>query len=249
MSGLSKYHILVLACLLFGACKEEKKPEPDFSPPSAPGIKITTIRGTQATLQSVYFSTIQDSGFIGKITYIQGWGKALVKSTNGATLKPPLVATEGIKLTQKLGVFSNSPAGTQGIDFGNDVIWEVTQTNLNPQINEVLPYKVPEIGDLNVKDTLGLDQPLNLIIDSSNPFTNLGSVDSIFYSIRGRNGSISKKMGTLDSALFSIEELTSLGIGGAYIQAEAYRYEIKNYNGYKVAFINKGVLNKLVWLF
>lgn len=247
-------HTRLIACIisliLLWSCKKDEGDTPPTLPdPNAPGIKLTTIKGTNSTLQATYFSTIVDSGFIGKITYIQGWAHAYFRSSNGATLKPAMVSAEGTRLTEKLGKYASSPGNTQGIDYGSAVIWQVQQTPLSPAINETLPYKVPEIGDVNLKDSLKATTPCKLIIDNTNPFTNLGSLDSISYLIRGKRGSLLKKMNTLDTAVFTVDELRQLGTGKAYIQAEAYRYEIKNYNGYKVAYINKGVLNKVVWIY
>ena len=100
-----------------------------------------------------------------------------------------------------------------------------------------------------MKDSLSSQVAFNMIIDLNNPFTNLGQLDSISYLIRGKSGSLIKKMGTLDSAGFSVEELKSLGKGKAYIQVEVYRFEIKTYSGFKVAYVNKGVLNKPIWVY
>ena len=250
MPNLNKIIILICGLLAVAACREpDDGPPPPVVDPAAPSIKLTTIAGTNSTLQATYFSTIVDSGFIGKITYIQGWGHAYFKSSNGAIIKPQWVATEGTQLNEKLGKYSSSPGNTQGIDFGSSVIWDVSETVLNPAIKEVLPYKVPEIGDVNVKDSLSSQVAFNMIIDLNNPFTNLGQLDSISYLIRGKSGSLIKKMGTLDSAGFSVEELKSLGKGKAYIQVEVYRFEIKTYSGFKVAYVNKGVLNKPIWVY
>ncbi len=241
---------VVLLVIALSGCKEpDDGPEPTIADVAAPSIKLTTIAGTNSTLQATYFSTIVDSGFIGKITYIQGWGHAHFKSSNGAIIKPQWVATEGTQLNQKLGKYSSSPGNTQGIDFGSSVIWDVSETVLNPAIKEVLPYKVPEIGDVNVKDSLKSSAPFDMMIDLNNPFTNLGQLDSISYLIRGKETSLIKKMNVLAPAAFTVAELKSLGKGKAYIQVEVYRYEIKTYSGFKVAFINKGVLNKPIWVY
>ncbi len=242
--------LLLLLIALFTGCKKpDGDPGPSLPDPSAPSIKLTTIGGTNSTLQATYLSTIVDSGFIGRITYIQGLGHAYLKSSNGAVIKPDWVATEGVQLREKQGKYSSSPGATQGIDFGSSVIWQVSKTILNPEINEVLPYKVPEIGDVNVKDSLRSSSTFKMIIDLDNPFTSLGKLDSISYLIRGKENSLIKKTDKLDSVDFSVAELKSLGKGKAYIQVEAYRFEIKTYSGFKVAFINKGVLNKPVWIY
>ncbi len=232
------------------ACrKPDDGPEPVIPDPTAPPISLTTIPGTNSTLQATYLSTIADSGFIGKITYIQGWGHAQFKSSNGAVIKPAWVATEGTQLIERFGKYVSSPGNTQGIDFGSSIIWDVSETNLSPEIKEVLAYKVPEIGDVNVKDSLNSFFPFEMEIDLANPFTNLGPVDSVFYLIRGKQNSLLKKLGQVDAVMLSPAELQSLGKGKAYIQIEVYRYEIKTYSGFRVAYVNKGVLNKPIWVY
>lgn len=243
-------YCLLCAMLVLKSCKDDEKPKAPIAEVPAPGIRFSKVPGVNANMQACYYSELVDSGFIGYITYIKGWAHAQLKTTNGATLVPDTVETEGVALRASKGLFQFNPGDTHGIDYGSAVIWEVSKTLHNPYILENINSKVPEIGDLDVNDTLFLSESLNLSIDLNNPVTSLGSqTDSTVFFIKSNAGTILKRLPGNATVEISPTELMMLGTGEAYIQAESFRVIIKNYNGYKVAFINKGVFNKKVWFF
>lgn len=246
---ISILYITLFTVLAFSSCKEDEKPAPEPPPVQAPSIHLSKIPGVQSTMQATYYSQRVDSGFIGFITYIQGWATSYYKSTNGATLIPQKVESEGVSLKANKGIFSYNPGNTQGIDYGSAVIWEVSATLHNPYILEEIQQKVPEIGDLNVMDSIPLHENLEVAIDMDNPFTALGSIDSVNYLIKSNYGRVIKREGGNTPVIFTPTDLMQIRKGEAYIQVEAFSIIYKTYGSYKVAYVNKGVFNKQVWFY
>ena len=218
--------------------------------PNEPPIKITMLPGCNASLQATYLSHVVDSGLIGNITFTQGWGKAIFHNASYQLQNPSSVSAEGITLKYNKGAYSNNPGSGPGIDFGSQIIWQVKGRQDIPDFNYTVNFKVPEIGNLNVGDSLNSGNDLALIIDSSNPFTSLGPLDSITYLLVGKKASFKIALGKLDTAHFASADLKKLGIGWAHIQAEAFRAEVRTFEAsYKVGFVNKGVINRKVWVY
>lgn len=246
----TKIILLPLLLLLF-AC--EKEPATTATIPNEveqPGIPLTEYLNTNATLQATYHSSIADSNLLGKVTVFKGYGKAVFRNGNHQIKLPRRVAVEGTVLTSEKGYYTNYPGKSTGIDFGSSVNWEITGRGSEiPSFNNEVMYKVPEIGDVSVEDSIQLENELVMNIAMKSPFTDLGSgIDSVKYAIYGPNGVIRHKMPGLDAVLFTTSEINSLGSGSGYIEVEAYSVEVKDYNGYRVAFINKGVFHKKVAL-
>lgn len=242
-------YYLVLLVLLAISCKDNPAPTAPIPDPKKPEIEFTRVKSANATLQATYFSTIEDSGLIGKITYIQGLAYAEFRNPAGQNANPKKIVVEGTTLTREGLYYKSDPGTTQGIDFGSSVSWHITGNDPVPDIDEDIMHKVPEIGNVSFKDSLDASKDLNLSIDINNPFTNLGSIDSVKFRIVGKKTTLSAASNSVDSIYFSSDKLIELGMGKAYIYAEAFYLEKKSYNGYNVAFINKGVLIKPIWIY
>ncbi len=231
------------------SCKKEGENPLNLPPdPEKPSIPFREIKTADATLQATYISSIYDSGFIGNITYIQGIAFAQFKSKTGQAAVPKSVKAEAQALELENGIFQSTPVISQGLDFGSITEWEVIGQGDIPDFTENWNAKVPEIGDVNLKDTIEVSEDLWLGIDFDNGFTSLGAVDSIGYLIVGNSGELRQASASTDSLLFPSEDLKALGKGRAWIQVEAFRMEPRDFSGYKVLLVNKGVLTKAVWV-
>ncbi len=242
--------LVSLAFLLLVSCKKEKEEEVPQPKAERPSLPLTNVAGTKATLQATYFSTLQDSGALGIITHFAGYGKALLHNLSDNQIATIRVKAELVPLFYKGNHFSNNPGSSQGIDFGSEIIWEIDGTGNVPDFTKVLQDAVPEIGDINVGDSINRSEDLALIIDQSHPLTNMrGSIDSVNYQLIGPKSSL--RINTLwgDTVRLNPTQLQQLGKGQMYIQAEAYRQQMESFSGYTVAFVNKGVLLREVWLY
>lgn len=239
-----------LIVLLLLSCEDKKDTKPEPLPdPDAPAYIFTRLKNANATLQATYLSWPADSGFIGTITFIQGLADATFESTLGVPIKPAEVRAEGERLIESQYVYRNKPGRDQGIDFGNDIIWQASAVSNMPAINEQLNYKVPEIGELTVDDSLNTAEILSLGIDLNHPFTNIGDVDSVNFFLFGKAAKLSYRTASTNSVEISSEEINSLGKGKAYLMVEAFRFETRTYQGYKVGYVNKGAFYKPVYIY
>lgn len=236
--------------LVFTSCGDDDEPPQDQLPdPKAPEIPFRISQSADATFQATYYSTRVDSGIIGRITFFQGIGFAAFLTENGSLTSPKKIKLEGTELGVSKGIYTNAPGKSQqGIDFGSSVLWEVEGRGNIPDFDEEIMSPVPEIGNINIRDSVNSNKPLKLVIDTESPYTSLGQPDSVNYLLVGKRKSLARKTASLDTVSFTPEEVYSLGLGNAYIQAEAFRYQTRDYSGYEVRFINKGVFNKKVWI-
>lgn len=246
----TKILLLPIILLLFACEKDNTKMISTKSEINEPEIPVSEFKDADATLQATYYSCLRDSNLIGTITDFKGYGKAVFRNQSRQLDHPRRVRVEGTNLADDNGRFTNYPGKTPGIDFGSKVKWEITGLGSRiPTFHDDVMYKVPEIGDVNVKDSIFLEKELVMHIDDENPFTNLGNrIDSLKFTIYGPNTVISKKMPGNDAVLFKTSEVNGLGEGTGYIQVEAYSVDFKDYDGYRVAFVNKGVFHKKVTL-
>ena len=152
-------------------------------------------------------------------------------------------------MKRDVDTYYSSTQNEFGIDFGSTISWNVTGKGDIPDFSMNVDKKVPEIGDLNVQDSINTTDSLWLKIDTDNPFTFITQVDSVRLSVIGKLGNFSYSgTSTNDSVLIIPAVLKTLGLGKAYLKAEVVSYHKKSYQGYPVAFVNKGMFYKPVWL-
>ena len=237
--------------LLIASCKDEKPdPLPVLPDPEAPEVNIPHIAGSRAVLQASYIGTLKQEPQIGSYTFYEGVAHARFQNDqlNPASVKQ--VICEGHLLEREMDIYYGSTNNAYGIDFGSTVIWEVKGSSDIPDFTYEVDYKVPEIGDLNVRDSINTLDSLWLRIDTQNPFTILGKVDSVNFSVIGKQAVVNLSViDPKDSVVISPGQLTQCGKGMAYLKAEAIYIQKKSYQGYPVAFVNKGMFYKPVWLY
>ncbi len=240
--------LLLFLCFLL-SCKKET-PVVEYLPePKMPAIPFYHFENSDATLQATHYCTLVDSGVVGTLTYIQGIAMADLRTITGQPTSPKSIVAEGASLKASKGIFATDPGNSQGLDFGSIVEWSVTGRNTIPDFTEQIQDRVPEIGDVNVEDSISTNEVLKLIIDFQNPYTRIGTPDSINYRIVGKKSVLQKKGTTADTAVFEVSDLQLLGSGKAYLQVEAFRWHEREYSGYEVTFVNKGVFTKAIWVY
>lgn len=241
---------ILLAAIIFISCKNEKPNLPPIPDPNEPTISLEKVSGAKAVLQATYVSTLKQESQLGTYTFFEGIAHAKFHNTNAQAASVREVVCEGHILDRDKDIYQSSSSNTFGIDFGSATSWAVNGKGDVPSFSNEVAHKVPEIGDLNVKDSLNIKDSVWLKIDIASPFTNIGSADSIRISIIGKSAEFHYAFTSVnDSALITPDFLKRCGQGKAYLQAEAIHYKQKSYQGYPVAFVNKGMFYKPVWLY
>ena len=240
--------IYTFALLLY-SCKDDKPHSPVIPDPEIPRVEFTPISTADATLQATYISTIAEVSQVGSITTFEGVAHAKFFDLSGSIAIPKSVVCEGYVLEEKAGSYKSHTESEQGIDFGSTTSWQITGRADIPSFNKEVASKVPEIGDINIRDSINSRDSVWIMINLKSAFTFLGSIDSVNYSLTGRLNELHYNVASAnDSIGVSPEELKTLGTGKVYIRVEAYRIEVENQQGYNVAFINKGMFYKSLWL-
>jgi len=240
----------LLAVLLFLSCKKEEKGTPLLlADPAIPALEFTNVPGVEATLEAAYVSSIKREP-LGSYTFFEGIARAEFNNNLGQPASAKEVICEGYVLERDLNIYRSATPHDYGLDFGSSVSWEVTGQGSVPAFDEEIQHKVPEIGDINIGDSLNSRDTVWLKIDLDSPFTILGTVDSVQFSITGNASSYNfAVLSPADSVAISPKQLQGCGSGKCYIKAEAIHITKKSYQGYTVAFINKGMFYKPVWLY
>ncbi|WP_417599657.1 hypothetical protein [Owenweeksia hongkongensis] len=236
--------------LIVCSCKEEKPAPPPIPDPDAPSLDLTIIKSADAALQAAYVSTISKENIVGSYTSFQGVAHARFFDSQGNKTIVKKVICEGYTLEEKGGLYKSNIENEQGIDFGSSTSWQVTGQFNVPTFNKDVASKVPEIGDINIRDSINSKDSVWLKINLQSAFTSLGNVDSINFSLAGKLNDLRyNSASTNDSVMLSPNQLKSLGTGKVYVKVEAYRIEVESMQGYNVAFINKGMFYKSLWLY
>lgn len=242
----------VLICifvLLVCSCKDEK-PSPTLPDPAAPTIEFTRIKTADATLQASYISTTLKEHQIGTYTTFQGIAQAQFFDSYGKIAHPKSIICEGYILEEGDGVYSSQVEDPQGIDFGSTTNWQITGNGDIPSFNKEVANKVPEIGDINIRDSINSRDSAWLKINLQSAFTFLGNIDSVNFVISGKQHQLRYNISSPnDSIGLSPKDLKSIGAGKIYVKVEAYRIEVEKQQGYTVAYINKGMFYKSLWLY
>lgn len=244
---------IALICVLalwICSCKDEKPAPPPIPDPEAPSLDFTLIKSADATLQATYISTISTENIVGTYTSFQGVAHCQFFNKKGDKTLAKDVICEGYTLEEKAGLYKSNIENEQGIDFGSSTSWQVTGQLDVPTFNKEVASKVPEIGDINIRDSIDSRDSVWLKINLQSAFTSLGNIDSVNFSLAGKTHELHYNLATAnDSVALSPKQLKSLGTGKVYVKVEAYRIEVESQQGYKVAFINKGMFYKPLWLF
>lgn len=241
--------LLLTLCFVITSCKDEK-PEIIVPDPEAPTLDFTFIKTADATLQATYIGTINKEHLVGTYTTFEGIAHAKFLNSAGAKVSPGSIICEGYTLQETDGLLQTKSENEQGIDFGSTTSWQVSGKGDIPGFTKEVLHKVPEIGDINIQDSINIKDSVWIKINHASAFTNLGNIDSVNYRLVGKLGELQYNLSTpKDSVGISSAQLNSLGSGKIYIQVEVYRLEIENQQGYKVAYVNKGMFYKSVWLF
>ena len=241
--------LLCVFVLLVCSCKEEK-PSPPLPDPAAPTIEFTRIKTADATLQASYISTTIKEHQVGTYTTFQGVAHARFYDSYGRVSLPKSIVCEGYTLIENNGMYSSNIEDPQGIDFGSTTNWQITGNSDIPSFNKEVSNKVPEIGDINIRDSINSRDSSWLKINLQSAFTFLGNIDSVNFVISGKQSQLHYNISSPnDSIGLSPKDLKSLGTGKVYVKVEAYRIEVEKQQGYNVAFINKGMFYKSLWLY
>lgn len=247
--ALLRIFLLLLGLGLLSCGKDDPTPTPPAPQAKAPPLPFFQYESVRATLQATYRSKRVDSGMIGRITVFQGLGHAVFRDASGNLMAPSKIRLEGRQLSASQGIYRFLPQGSaSGLDFGSEAEWEVTGQGNLPDFSESIAGGVPEIGRLNLEDTLYLDSIPILGIDLSSPYTRLGAIDSVIYRVAGPRNNLIFKTDDLNPVSLSLAQLQSLGRGQAYLQAEAFRLQDENYAGYPVRFVVKAVFDTGIWI-
>lgn len=242
--------IFVFGIILLSCKKESNAPIPMPSAPDAPKVKFTMVMDASATLQAAYIGTIKSENQIGTYTFYQGVAHAKFLNASNDPTTVRQISCEGHLMERDKDIYHTAGSEDYGVDFGSSVQWEITGKNDVPNFNYIMPYKVPEIGNVNIHDSINSRDSLWLKIDTESPFTIIGDFDTLKISIRGSQKEMSYLLNTAnDSVGLSPSQLASFGKGNAYVFAEAILIHKKSHQGYPVAYVNKGLFYKRVWIY
>ena len=233
------------------SCKKEDEPNiPKPSDPQAPSIEFTIVNDASATLQAAYVGSLKHENQIGTYTFYQGVADAKFLNSAQSPATVSQIYCEGHLMERDKDVYHTAGTEEYGVDFGSSVQWEVAGKGDVPSFNYAVPFKVPEIGNLNIRDSINSRDSLWLKIDTESPFTIINDFDTLKISIRGNQKEMTYLLHTLnDSVAFSPSQLVDLGKGPAYVYAEAILIHKKSHQGYPVAYVNKGLFYKSVWIY
>jgi|SRR5690606_805743 len=244
-----KILLLGVFAFLIGACKDEKPSPPPIPDPEAPELEFTYIKTADATLQAAYISTISIEHQVGTYTSFTGVARAKFYDLNGIKALPKSAICEGYTLEENGSWLESHTENEQGIDFGSTTSWQVEGRGDVPTFTKEVLSKVPEIGDINIRDSINSRDSTWIKINLESAFTFIGNVDSVNYTLSGKLSELRYNLASAnDSIGLSSAQLKSLGTGKIYIKVEAYRLETESLQGYKVAYVNKGMFYKPLWL-
>ncbi len=250
---MRKFALLAFVLLAAFACEKTEEttenPENNNNPP-APAI---TINGTDAVLIAIQTSSTTEVPIIGTTVFVTGTASATFFDGNGGTtaLNAGKVECVGEELTNQNNAYFYQPSqnNPSGLSFGATVGWSVAGNGAVPAINEVYNKEVPEIGNVNgVGADVDRTSELTISFDPNNMHTDISDADSIMFNVFDKDGKLlsQTKATTQTSATFTAAEMGTLAEGFGFVQIAAYNFEVKDYSGYKVAFINQGANTKTV---
>ncbi len=246
--------LAALAALLVVAIACEKTEDPNSQNSTAPTPSIT-VKGVDAVLAAINTSSTTEVPVIGTTTIVIGTASANFFDGKGGSSRQNAgkveCISEELKNSDNSYFYQPSQTNPSGLSFGASVGWKVAGNGNVPAINEVYNKEVPQIGALTgAGSEVSRGSALTLGFNANDLYTDISSADSILFNVIDKNGKIlsQTKGKSATSATFTASELGSLAEGFAFLQVAAYNYQIKDYSGYKVAYINQGANTKSVTL-
>ncbi len=202
-----------------------------------------TTKLGNGTLVAVKSQTVQDSP-IGPITIDVGTAVAVFDGGNNwsSFADAGNVQVNGESM-EKSGnntyLATASAANPTGIEFGNTVEWSVegnTSSNV-PAFNHTVTGGFPNVGNVNVDETISKSDGLNL------PITGVSNADSLYVNV---SQVVKVLPANASTANFSSAELSSVSNGTAIVSIAAVRYTTATYGGNTYYFLTETVKQKSV---
>lgn len=252
---MKKLSLFAALCMIIVACEKTEEATQNNQESNTPSTPVITIPGTDAALIAIKTSSTTEVPIIGTTTVVTGTAAASFFDGNGGTTlqnagKVECVGEE-LKNQDNAYFYQITPNNTSGLSFGATVGWKVAGNGAVPAINEVYNREVPEIGKVTgANGDVSRSNDVTLSFDPNNMHTDVSSADSILFNIIDKDGKMlsQTKANTATSATFTAAEMGTLAEGFAFVQIAAYNYQVKDINGYMVAFINQGSNTKSVTL-
>ncbi len=249
---MKKLVYLLALGLSISACEKDKKDDNPAASgtPAAPTISVPGMDGLLVALNS---SSSVEVPFIGTTTTTLGLAIAKFyenqdpsKGVNAGTVS---VDTENLKYTSGTYIYEMSATNPTGLTFGSTQGWQIAGNGSVPAISETHNREVPVVADLTgLENGVDISGDFSFGINTSSLFSNISPADSILYLIIDNAGGVVQKTmhKSQTQVTFSKAELSGLAKGNGYAQAAAYNTVIRDYSGYKIAYINEGVNTKTV---
>ncbi len=249
---MKKLTVLAALLMVAVACEKTEDANSQSSTPPTPSI---TVKGADAVLVAINTSSTTEVPVIGTTTIVIGTASANFFDGKGGTTRQNAGKVEciGEELKNESNSYFYQPSQTNpsGLSFGGTVGWKVAGNGDVPAINEVYNKEVPQVGALSgASAEVSRGSDLTLGFDPNDLYSDIGSADSILFNVIDKNGKIlsQTKSKSATSATFTASQMGTLAEGLAFLQVAAYNYQLKDYNGYKVAFINQGANTRSVTL-
>lgn len=245
MNTIDFKRILMLAlsiALVTSACKKDEEPEPEPVIPAQPAPPVTPAIGdADAAHWAVKVMTTQEMPLIGIIDVALGVGVAAYMSETGSSTFVD-VGTAKVEGSEMAKYDNNSYALTpgttnpSGIDFENEVTWEITGANGFDAFNHTDNSFWPALTDITSSTTVSK-------AGYTMTLSGVNNADSVLFILSDVYKTVA---GNATSCTFTADELVATATGDNIMMAAVYRSNSSVINGKNMYFGKEVVKTKSV---
>lgn len=244
------FMILLAGLTVVSSCKKDEEEEeiPETPTATAPSNPIPAPSSAFGALVAVQTATYVDAPFVGEIYQPVGVGVAVFGNLSApAYVDGGAISVNGTALTkQSNNSYINTPGVTnpQGIDFGDDVNWNVggNSTTEVPAFTHNPTNPMPSGPKYTGATTIGRTSDFTLISAIA-----ITGADSIIYNVISPTATLTRIVdGTVGSVTFTAAEMGTLGAGNGYVQIVPYSLSFQTFGGKTIYFVNESVCTKSV---
>jgi len=233
----------------FSSCKDDEEdpppPAPVVAAPANPNPAPTDAFGALVAIKTANYV---DVPFFGTVNQAIGVAVGVFGDLTTATyVDAGTVSSNGSSLTKQTNssyIYTPAAALPTGIDYGDDVSWNVTG-NTTTGVPAIVVSPVNQMpSDPNYAGSATLGRTSDFTLSSSVAIT---GADSVIFSVIGNGVSLLKtKAGSEQSAVFTAAEMATIPVGNGYIQIVPYNISSSIIEGKKIYFVNETVITKSV---
>jgi hypothetical protein len=224
------------------ACKKDSEPEPEPVVPAQPAPPVTpSIGDADAAHWAVKVMTSQEVPFVGTVDVAIGIGVAVYMSETGSStfVEVGTAKVEGSEMTKyDNNSYALLPGATNpnGIDFENQVTWEITGANGFEAFSNADNSIWPNVSDITSSTTVSK-------AGYTMTLTGVNNADSVLFILSDVQKTVS---GNATSCTFTAAELAATATGENIMMAAVYRSNSSVINGKNMYFGKEVVRTKSV---